>query len=268
MHPPPQHRRPQVIAHHLIWTLYGHWLPNDPRGSGSVEVLQEKLCVLGPLHHGRKPEREQPSRGELRGFYEKAEPLLAHDTVWLHEAARAALAASLQEIAEQHNYTVWAAAVLSNHVHLVVRKHRDEALTMWRTVASDTRLPVRRAMGLAEAHPVWADRPYKVFLTTPERVRDCVRYVERNPVKEGLGPQSFGWVTPYDGWPFHKRCVTVVRRALASVTCARDRLRRSHVGRIACVFAAGRLNPSAPRGSRCPSRAPKLACAAANQFTL
>ncbi len=29
--------RPSVIAHHLIWTLYGHWLPNDLRGSGSTE---------------------------------------------------------------------------------------------------------------------------------------------------------------------------------------------------------------------------------------
>ena len=25
---------PIVIAHHLIWTAYGWWLPNDPRGSG------------------------------------------------------------------------------------------------------------------------------------------------------------------------------------------------------------------------------------------
>jgi len=24
-----------IIAHHLIWTAYGFWLPNDPRGSSS-----------------------------------------------------------------------------------------------------------------------------------------------------------------------------------------------------------------------------------------
>ena len=43
-----------VIAHHLIWTLYGHWLPNDPRGSGSRELLDEKFAPLGEIHHGRK----------------------------------------------------------------------------------------------------------------------------------------------------------------------------------------------------------------------
>ena len=30
--------RPIVIAHHLIWTVYGTWLPNDPRGSGSRAI--------------------------------------------------------------------------------------------------------------------------------------------------------------------------------------------------------------------------------------
>jgi hypothetical protein len=30
------YRKPIVIAHHIMWTLYGWWLPNDPRGSTSV----------------------------------------------------------------------------------------------------------------------------------------------------------------------------------------------------------------------------------------
>lgn len=34
---PKTHRRP-IIAHHLILHGYGHWFPNDPRGSGSDEV--------------------------------------------------------------------------------------------------------------------------------------------------------------------------------------------------------------------------------------
>lgn len=29
-----------IIAHHLILHGYGHWLPNDPRGSGSREIRQ------------------------------------------------------------------------------------------------------------------------------------------------------------------------------------------------------------------------------------
>lgn len=42
-----------VIAHHLVMTLYGHWLPNDLRGSGSEELRNPELEELGPIHFGR-----------------------------------------------------------------------------------------------------------------------------------------------------------------------------------------------------------------------
>ena len=47
-------QHPIVIAHHLTWTLYGWWLPNDPRGSNSKYVVNVDLRELGPLHYGRK----------------------------------------------------------------------------------------------------------------------------------------------------------------------------------------------------------------------
>ena len=45
---------PLVIAYHLIWTAYGWWLPNDPRGSGSKEIACDPIAELGELHFGRK----------------------------------------------------------------------------------------------------------------------------------------------------------------------------------------------------------------------
>ena len=48
-----------VAGYHLIWTVYGYWLPNDPRGSTSTEVRVEPIKELGEHHHGRK--RDQPS---------------------------------------------------------------------------------------------------------------------------------------------------------------------------------------------------------------
>jgi hypothetical protein len=59
-----------VIAHHLVWTPYGCWPPNDPRGSSSHEVLVEALAKLGELHYGRNPVR--PTREQLREFHERA----------------------------------------------------------------------------------------------------------------------------------------------------------------------------------------------------
>ena len=56
--------RPIVIAHHLIWTVYGTWLPNDPRGSGSRAIACDVLRDLGDVHYGRK--RVQPSDAVIR----------------------------------------------------------------------------------------------------------------------------------------------------------------------------------------------------------
>jgi hypothetical protein len=42
-----------IIAHHLVMTLYGHWLSNDPRGSGSQEIRKDELKDLGQLLPGQ-----------------------------------------------------------------------------------------------------------------------------------------------------------------------------------------------------------------------
>ena len=55
-----------VIAHHIILTGYGHWLPNDPRGSMSREVHSARIAELGPDHDGAHTGRLWPS-SEGRG---------------------------------------------------------------------------------------------------------------------------------------------------------------------------------------------------------
>jgi len=82
-------RRRRVIAHHIILTGYGHWLPNDIRGSGSTHLKREKLGELGPIHYGRK--RIQPPKKELRDFYRRAELLLKYESIWFDHAKRQAL---------------------------------------------------------------------------------------------------------------------------------------------------------------------------------
>ncbi len=198
-------KRESIIGHHLIWTLYGHWLANDLRGSGSGELREEKFDDLGPIHHGRKPEREQPSREELREFHKQAEPLLNYSRFWLDPAKRQVLGEVIGEVVAKQGYTVWTCAVLSNHAHLVIRHHRDDALTMWHKFADSIRLRLREEASLALKHPVFSDRPYKVFLHNPHEVRTRITYVERNPEKEGLPRQEYNFVIAYNNWPFHKK---------------------------------------------------------------
>ncbi len=47
-------KNPIVIAHHMMWTLYGWWLPNDPRGSTSRTIRNDLVAELGELHFGAK----------------------------------------------------------------------------------------------------------------------------------------------------------------------------------------------------------------------
>jgi len=42
--------RPLVIAYHVVWTAYGFWLPNDPRGSVSRVIRSDVISDFGALH--------------------------------------------------------------------------------------------------------------------------------------------------------------------------------------------------------------------------
>src|SRR5439155_8453354 len=87
--------QPLVIAYHLIWTAYGWWLPNDPRGSGSKTIDSDIIAELGELHHGRK--RVQPPGRVVRQFYEKAAKFLKHPLLKLDEPARKVVAGAFEE---------------------------------------------------------------------------------------------------------------------------------------------------------------------------
>ena len=65
-----------IAGYHLIWTVYGSWLPNDPRGSSSHEIRNAAIADLGDVHFGRK--RMQPAGREIREFYDAARGLLKY----------------------------------------------------------------------------------------------------------------------------------------------------------------------------------------------
>lgn len=194
--------QPIVIAHHLIWTVYGSWLPNDPRGSGSDVIHNDVLADLGELHKGRK--QVQPAGRVVRAFYDRAAPLLQHPFLTFDGAARAEIATAFEDEIEAQKYTCWACAVMPDHVHVLIRKHRHQAEEMAENLmrASRTRLIDRGHRD--RTHPTWiAGFGWKVFLDHPDEVRRTVRYIEQNPVKARLPAQEWPFVKLYNGWPLH-----------------------------------------------------------------
>lgn len=185
----------RILAHHLVISGYGFWIPNDPRGSGSDELRAEKFEDLGPIHHGRK--KIQPSRKELRDFYARAEPNLEHDPLWFDAKTRQLIAIAFAEVIARQSYTVWACFIGANHAHLCIRYHRDRYEEMHAQLTDRSRVTLIEAAIAPIEHLVWAKRPYSVFQHTPEDIRRTIKYIEDNAAKEGLPKQIWDFVKPY-----------------------------------------------------------------------
>jgi REP element-mobilizing transposase RayT len=191
--------RPRIIAHHLILSAYGSWLPNDPRGSGSEEIRKPTIEALGPIHHGRR--RVQPPRHELKSFYKSANPKLEHQPLWFSPTHREQIADAFRLTIKKFRYTVWACFIGSNHAHLCVRAHRDSHETMWTHLADQSTTTLTALNPELDDHPLWADRPYGVFLRTTADIRRTIRYIQSNAMKENLPVQQWDYVATYGGWP-------------------------------------------------------------------
>lgn len=194
--------QPLVIAHHLIWTAYGWWLPNDPRGGGSKAVVSDVIAAMGDLHLGRK--KIQPASATVRRFYENASKILKHPQLTFDLAVRNVIAGAFADIIRDVKYTCYACAIMPDHVHILIRKHRDSAEEMMEKlkVLSRERLV---GEGLRSSdHPVWTGGDgWKVFLDHPDEVERTIRYIAKNPLEIRLPVQEWPFVTNYDRWPLH-----------------------------------------------------------------
>lgn len=196
-------RNPSVIAYHLCWTAYGVWMPNDPRGSGSREVATLQIAELGELHYGRK--RVQPPPAIVREFQQAAEELLKYSAIRFDSQHVDAIAEAFAETIAEETYTCYACAVMPDHAHLVIRKHLHRAEKMIDLLQEASRLRLSSDKLIPREHPCWTSGGWHGFLDSPAAVCRAIRYVENNSVKAGLPAQTWGFVTPYDGWPYHKR---------------------------------------------------------------
>jgi REP element-mobilizing transposase RayT len=195
-------QQPLVIAYHLIWTAYGWWLPNDPRGGGSKAIATDVIAELGELHHGRK--RVQPLGRAVREFYEKAARVLKHPLLTFDPAARDVVASAFGEVIRRERYTCYACAVMPDHVHLLIRKHKHKAEEMADRLKAHSRSRLCSTGHRPDDHPVWTGGcVWHVFLDHPEEVRRTIRYIDNNPLPLGLPPQHWPFTTPYDNWPLH-----------------------------------------------------------------
>jgi REP element-mobilizing transposase RayT len=193
-----------VLAYHVIFSTYGFWLPNDPRGSCSVEVRYDPLKAFGEattvVSHcsvaGKPHDRAKRAAAKRVMKY----PEVVFDGPQAHSVG-----VGFRTQIRKSGYVVHACAIMPRHSHLVIARHTsdiEQVVRLCRQAATtqlldDGRHPFaaqRSARGRLPS--VWGQDFWKVFLYEPEDVGRAVRYVEENPPKEKLPHQTWTFVTP------------------------------------------------------------------------
>jgi len=195
-----------VIGYHLVLGMYGFWLPNDPRGSGSEEVWAEHLRPFGEatkVATRRSLAQEEHDRARRL----EAKRQLKHPAVHLTGVQARAIAGGFQHIVEKIEFNVYSCSIMPDHVHMVIGRHRLAI----EKIAGYLKRAGTRGLNAEGLHPFekhrqpngrvpspWAEGEWKVFLDTVGQMRQRIEYVEENPVKEGLRRQQWPFVIPYD----------------------------------------------------------------------
>ena len=180
-----------IIAYHAIWTTYGTWLPNDPRGSYSSAIYNEELGALGRIQYGRQD--PQPAMRDLRRFWTAARPRLSRAPFFIDDRTRPVIGAAIGELVKHWGLAVRACSIMNDHVHVLVMRsgYRIEYLmNRFKGVAT-------RALGLPKTP--WTRNGWKVFINDEKTLRAAAHYIEMNPICAGMGSQHWDFTTPFSG---------------------------------------------------------------------
>jgi REP element-mobilizing transposase RayT len=191
-----------MLATHLIFGAYGFWLPNNPRGSWSDFVASWDLYRYGGTATKTNETKSLAARPHDQVRRLGAKKYLRRPPVRFNGVQARAVARGFANYSIRAGLEIYACAVLHDHVHLVVSRHRlsPEQLAVQLKGAATRQLI---AEGI-HPFPTAARRPkcfargeWKVFFDSDEDVIRAIRYVEENPVKEDLPRQRWSFVIPY-----------------------------------------------------------------------
>lgn len=122
----PWQGHPMVHGYHLILSAYGFWLPNDPRGSWSNFVCSWELARFGEatkVDHSRSV----AAKPHDRALRLAAKQALKYPAVAFNGQQALSIGRGFARYVERSGVTIWACAILPEHVHLVVARHRYPA---------------------------------------------------------------------------------------------------------------------------------------------
>ena len=176
-----------ILAYHLVWTAYGWWFPNDPRGSWSHETWSPCLATLPATGENRARGRRpvQPTPVQLRDWLATAQSRLKYRPVLLDSEAQNVARNAIVGLTSQHRYEILALAVKQEHVHIVLRRHEHRYQRMVRALKAVSSRELRKYLGLvaspekSKRAPVWSRGYWVRYLDTEKAIAPAITYVDR-----------------------------------------------------------------------------------------
>jgi REP element-mobilizing transposase RayT len=186
-----------ILAFYSIFSMYGFWMPNDPRGSGSEYVAAWELFRYGPA---TKTDSRRSVAGVPHDWARRlaAKDVLTFPPVKITGSQAVNVANGFRRACDESGYRLHALAILPEHVHAVIGWHRRNIRKVVGHLKSRATTTLKEAGHWPDAdRPVWGAHGWNVFLNTHAAVERAIRYVERNPEKEGKKRQRWSFVVPY-----------------------------------------------------------------------
>jgi REP element-mobilizing transposase RayT len=193
-----------IIGYHFIFSAYGFWLPNDPRGSWSEVVREFELRRFGPATDVATT-RSVANRSHDHQLRLAAKQALRYPPVKLTGKQALLIAKGFGDAIAEQGYVVDALAILPDHVHLVMRYHVRPV----EKIAAHLKTKATARLSAADMHPLaryaspagripspWSRNYWCPFIYDGEHYRRVIAYVEQNPVKAGLRAQHWSIVVP------------------------------------------------------------------------
>jgi len=193
-----------MIGHHVIFAMYGFWLPNDTRGTWSDFGGCWELFRYGPATTTVETRSVAHQEHDVAARLAACEAL-KYPPVQLNGLQARAVGEAFSSYAAKSGLVIRACAILPDHVHLVFDDFRlapkqvviqlkgeatERLLEEGLHPFGDIQLPNGRVP------KCWARGEWIVFLDRDEDVLRAIEYVEENPEKEGKPRQKWRFVTP------------------------------------------------------------------------
>ena len=191
-----------VRWYHAIFSAYGYWLPNDPRGSWSDFVQSWELYRFRGSATKVCDKRSYAHDPHDARFRLEAKEHLKYPAARFDAPSRDSMGRGFSRACSEFGFRIHACAIGYDPVHVPISHDPERTIE---NIVAVLKARATHQMNADGTHPMkryaplptpWGRSCWSVFINEEAQLHNAIGYVERHPVKEGLAPQHWEFITP------------------------------------------------------------------------